>query len=250
MKVFILLCFSVNLINCENVLAQNIEEELASVAANLSSEFIKNVKSRLNDEDDEPCVMRVFDEHNIVRLYLRGFNDHMKNRTEKYDEDVEESIDAFVNAAKVICIPKIKLDQDFDELFNETSLPEVSNHDKCVQKYFIDEKLIDASDFNLNISGVNTSYCEEIVSEIKENISMFEDAEESTNTFFGLSATKAHECSSQKFKAGRVMERIFLFQIIGSFGEVNDEKKEVLRSKYIETRTSSVRFLLDCIKEI
>lgn len=250
MKVFIWFCFSVNFIHCENNFAQNTEGEYASVAANLSTEFLKNVKSRLNDEDNESCVMKVFDDHNIIRLYLRGFNDHMKNRTEKYDEDVEESIDAFVNAAKVICIPREKLNQDFEELFNETSLPEVSNHDKCVQKYFIDEKLINASDFNLTISGVNTSYCEEIVNEIKENISMFEDAEESTNTFFGLSATKAHECSSLKFKDGRVMERIFLFQIIGSFGVVSNEKKEELRSNYIETRTSSVRFLLDCIKEI
>jgi hypothetical protein len=174
----------------------------------------------------------------------------LKNRTENYEEDVEESIDALVNAAKVVCTPRAKLDQDFEDLFNVTTSEETSAHDKCVQKFFIDENLIDASDFNLDITGVNSTECEGVVNEIKENISMFEDAEESTNTFFGLSATKAHQCSSQKFKDNRVMEKIFLFQIIGSYGAVNEGRKEGLRMKYIDARTSSVKFLLECIKEI
>jgi hypothetical protein len=194
--------------------------------------------------------MKVFADNGITRLYLRGFVKHLRNRTEKYEEDVEESIDALVNAAKVVCTPRAKLDQDFEDLFNVTTSEETSSHDKCVQKFFIDENLIDASDFNLNITGVNPTDCEGVNNEIKENISMFEDAEESTNTFFGLSATKAHQCSSQKFKENRVMEKIFLFQIIGSYGTVNEGRKEGLRMKYIDARTQSVKFLLECIKEI
>lgn len=261
MRILILLCFIVQFVACEvdeikcieDFLASNSEnsEECLKVSEKLTTELNESIKTRFEEGENQTCVMNVFADNDINRLYLRGFVKHVKNQTEKYDEDIEESIDAFVNAAKVICTPQTKFDEDFEELFNVPKPEETSTSDRCVQKYFIDEKLVDLADFrNLNFTGLNESDCENVVNELKENISMFEEAEESANTFFGLSATKAHQCSNEKFKNGRVLEKIFLFQIIGSYGDVNEGRKEDLKLKYIDARTSSVKFLLECIREI
>lgn len=79
---------------------------------------------------------------------------------------------------------------------------------------------------------------------------MADDDEEKQNTFFGLSAIKAQTCSTKKLQDERILEKIFLFQIIGSFGDIKEEKKEKWLKNYIQMKRSSVFFILECIKEI
>lgn len=260
MRVFVLFCFAVNFaasevkeIDCiESFVGQKSTEssECETVVGKLTTDFEARVKNQLTADDNQTCIMKVFDDYKISQLYLRGFANQLRNPVEKYVEDVDESIDALMNAAKVICIDQATFSSDFDQLFNIAKTSEPSMPEKCVLKYFIDENVIDEKNFNMNLSNLNETLCKGTVKELKENFSLLSDEDESSNTFFGLSASKAQVCTNQKFKEFKVVEKIFSFQIMSSYGEIEIAQKEKLRLKYIDARTSSVKFLFECMKDI
>jgi hypothetical protein len=261
MNFFLLFCFIVHFSHCklneidciEGFLNANqgiSNEECEKVVKKLSSEFLEDIRSQLSDEDSTTCILNVFDDYHITRLYFRGLVKHIRNHTEKYDEDVEESKDALVNAAKVLCTSDSKFDADFERLFNETKPSETNEYERCVQKYFIDEKIIDEEEFTFNSTGLNQTYCDQAHEELSKNFSVEDDEDEKSNTFFGLSAAKAQKCTNQKFTDLKVMQNIFKFQIIASYWSVTDAQKEKLRKSYVAARKSSVLHLFECMKEI
>lgn len=261
MKFFLLICFAVNFAACEisdvscidSFLSQpsgSSSEECEKVVEKLSTEFIDSVKSDLGPEDNQTCILDLFENFQVTRLYLRGLLSHITNSIDKYDEDVEESKDALVNAAKVLCTSNSRFDKDFNELFNGTKVNETNEYEKCLQKFFIDEQSINENDFKFNSTDFNQANCDQTYEELRKNFSIDDDEDEKANTFFGLPASKAQQCTSQKFSEFRVMQKIFSFQIIASYWEVTEDQKENLRGKYVDARTSSVKYLFECLKEI
>lgn len=219
------------------------------------TDFTNDIMARLKAEDDQVCILKTFDAYNITELYLKGLSQHLHNvnaNQTAYNQDVSESKDAFLNAAKVLCTADNKYSDDFNEYFTtsqrQKNNSETSHVELCTKKYFIDKKIIDPTEYNIDTSTLHPINCAATFKDLEENFSI-EDEDEKANTFFGLSAVKAQNCATERFAQEKVFQNLFAFQILVNL-ELSEEKISHLRSTYIKWMTSSVRFLLECVKEI
>lgn len=222
---------------------------------NFSAEFTTDIIDRLTNQDNHTCIMKTFDYYNINALYLRGLIKHLyHNRPENdaYEDDVDESKHALLKAVKVLCSADKKFGNDFDRNFNSSknqhNSSENSHSELCIKKYFIDQKIIDPIAYNINPLIIATS-CVQEFADLEESFQILDDEDARINTFFGLSAVNAQKCTKVKFAEERVLQNIYSLQIVEKL-VLTQLQVEELRSKYIRLMTSSVKFLLDCIKEI
>lgn len=269
MKFLLVLCLLFVYVNCEEPEAGECfrdyypesEFEKSTHANNCArlidgyaTEFRDDIIARLKASDDQTCILNTFDSYNVTDLYLKGVGQHLNNRKANqsaYDVDVGESKVALLNAAKVLCTADSKYSEDFDEYFqtsHKQNTSEESHSELCIERYFFDHKIIDAVEYNFDLSTLTATDCDDVIKNLEENFTI-EDEDEESNTFFGLSAVKAQDCVTQKFSSDKVLQHLFSFQIIIKF-DLTQEQVSRLRSKYIKWMTSSVRFLLECVKEI
>lgn len=272
MKVFVFVCFAINVVVCavsdkdcfEHYFPENYERVVHAGKAvrcsvlieNYAIQFKSDITTRLAPSDDKNCILRVFDDYNITELYLRGLERHVLNdrkNPDAYKSDVEESSDSLIMSAKVLCTADDKYGDDFNEYFNASLVQkansEESHSENCVTKYLIDSNVIDSTEYNINVSSLNLTDCEEAIKDLQETFTVEDDEDEQANTFFGLSAVKAQKCTSQKFTEQKVLQNLYSFQIILNFN-LSQSQVDRLRAKYIRWMSSSVRFLLECLKEI
>lgn len=269
MKIFILVCIAFGVVACrinpkkcfENyILGQHNTgdaDKCDKILRDYAADFRNDIISRLKAEDDQTCILRIFDAHNITALYLKGLAQHLrlnKLNQSAYEDDVDESKHALLNAAKVLCTADNKYSEDFNEYFrsshirtrNKTS--ESSHTELCAKKYFIESKIIDVNEYNIDVPSINASSCAEAVAELNEAFQVNEE-DPALNTFFGLSAVDAQKCTNEKFAEEKIFQKLYSFQIIIKF-DLTPEQVDQLRLKYIKWMTSSIRFLLECVKEI
>lgn len=220
---------------------------------NYTTEFKNDIIERLKAEDDQTCIMKTFGQYNITALYLRGLIKHLYNHSpnnDAYEDDVDESISSLLTAVKVLCTADSKYGEAFDAHFGSVQKHAASSHpDLCRKKYFFDKKIIDAAEYNINPSLINATNCGEVIVELEQFFEIPDDPNEKMNTFFGLPAAKAHECTKQKFAQEKVLQKLYSFQIIENF-ELSPQQIKQLRLKFIDWTTSGVRFLMSCVNEI
>lgn len=210
--------------------------------------------TRMTPEDDPKCILKTFDEYNITELFLKGLEHHLQSgdsNIDAYETDVDESTQAFLKSAKVLCTADETFREGFGEFFNMTNKQpraEESNKDRCVQKYFIDNNILVPSEYNIDASSINANNCGQIVKDLEDIFNM-KDEDEEANTFYGLSAVKAFKCASDKYAQHKVVQNLYLLQVLVKF-DLNQKQTDNLRNNYVKWMTSSVRFLLECIKEI
>lgn len=221
---------------------------------NITTEFRKDIVALMTAEDDQKCILNVFDHYNITELFLKGLEHHLKSNEpniDAYETDVDESTSALLKSAKVLCTADSTFRENFDEFFNMSVKhpgADESNEDRCVKKYFIDSNLFDPSEYNVDVSSINANNCEEIVKGLEESFNMKDD-DEAANTFYGLSAVKAFKCASDKYAEHKVVQNLYLLQVLVKL-DLSQKQINNLRDNYVKWMTSSVRFLLECIKEI
>lgn len=222
---------------------------------NFTTEFTNDILYRLKAEDDQACILKTFDHYNISSLYLRGLIKHLYNHSpnnDDYENDVDESQTALLTAVKVLCTADSKYGEAFDAYFNSAqkqAASSSSHSDLCIRKYFFDKKIIDAAQYNINPLLINATNCGEVIVELEQSFDIPDDPNEKMNTFFGLPAAKAHECTKRKFAEEKILQNLYSFQIIENF-ELTQQQIKQLRSKFIEWTTSGVRFLMSCVNEI
>ncbi|CRL04350.1 CLUMA_CG017443, isoform A [Clunio marinus] len=218
-----------------------------------SKEFKSNVATRLSLDSSKTCVLNVLEEHDIVQIYLKGLAQHRCHPTleqSSYEEDVDESIDALLKAAKGVCTANDTHTQAFNHYLSHREKPSEADHDElCAIKFFVDDKIIDAAAYNIDESTLNIEGCQSFIEDLKKSFKLEGDDHPESNTFFGLSAVNAQKCVTSKFKEEKVFEKLFAFSYIINF-ELTQSQIENLRYDYIKWMTSSVRFLFECMKEI
>lgn len=220
---------------------------------NFTTDFTNDMKNRLNAEDNQTCILNTLDQYNITALYLRGLIKHLYNHSpnnDVYEDDVDESQTALLTAVKVLCTADSKYGEAFDEHFSSVQKKDASSHsDLCRKKYFFDKKIIDAAEYNIDPTLINATNCNEVIADLEETFDIPDDPNDQMNTFFGLPAVKAYECTKRKFAEEKVLQNLYSFQIIENF-ELTKEQINQLRSKFIDWTTSGVRFLMSCVNEI
>lgn len=219
-----------------------------------TSEFTSNIMQRLIAQDDQTCILNTFAQYRIHEVYLKGLVSHLFNgkpNNDEYEDDVDESIDALLKAVKVLCVANTKYSKEFDEGYESHKQNNNSNDfdaELCVRKYMFDNKIIDPADYNVS-PVVDVTDCEKIIEGLEDSFKIRDDETQKPNTFFGLSATKAQDCTRRKFEEEKILQKIQSFNVIVHLGLTEAQVRQ-LRVKYVSWMTSSVRFLLECVKEI
>lgn len=217
---------------------------------NFTAEFTGDVMQRLTHRDDQKCILKKFEEYQINELYLKGLVSHLHNGTATsaaYEDDVDESVDSLLKAVKVLCAGGVRYEKEFENGFKEPRSSDVSV--LCGQKYFIEKNIINPADYNVDTSTFASLNCKDAYAHFNEMLKPIEDSNQDQNTFFGLSAVKAQECTARKFAEEKVLEKIFSFSVIVHLN-MTPSQKDLLREKYVGWGLAGVRFLLECIKEI
>lgn len=267
MKIFLLICVIINFARSESSLRERncIEsryrnEKLKSrddveycdrLIQNLSTEFTKDIIERLKTEDDQTCILKQFNDYKINELYIRGLVRHLhynKTNLDEYEDDVDESTSALLSAVKVLCVDETKYGEDFERSFTFSKKTEFSPEDLCKQKYFFEKRIIDPVEYNIDVSSITATNCENVIKELEGNLKMPDD-DVAQNSFFGLPATQANVCSKQKLADSKILQNLYSLLIIQDF-DISPQQIATLRKRYTKWNTSSVRFLLECIKEI
>ena len=238
-------------------LGSTVESEFCEkIFQNFTREFTNDIMEQLTNEDNQTCILQAFDHYKIPGLYLRGLIKHLyHNRPDNdvYEDDVDESKEALLKAVKVLCTADKKYGSDFDSHFNNSHNQNNSSGDShselCIKKYFYDKKIINPAAYNINPLSINVTNCGEILKELEESFQIPADDDEKINTFFGLSAVNAQRCTKEKFAEAKVLQNIYALEIVEKL-ILTKQQIEEQRAKYIKLMTSSVKFLLDCIKEI
>lgn len=220
---------------------------------NFTAEFTSDVMQRLTHREDQRCILEKFEEYKINDLYLRGLVSHLHNGTAQsaaYEDDVDESVDSLLKAVKVLCAGGAKLQENFEDGFKEAQSSDARSESVlCKQKYFIEKNIINPADYNVDTSTFASLSCNDEYKHLDEMLKPIEDSNQDQNTFFGLSAVKALECTARKFAEEKVLEKIFSFNVIVHL-DMTQSQKDSLKEKYVGWGLAGVKFLLECVKEI
>lgn len=240
-------------------LGSNEEAEFCEkIFQNFTTEFSNDIKERLTVKDNLTCILQSFNYYNISSLYLRGLTKHLiSNRShdenDAYEDDVDESINALLKAVKVLCTADRIYGNDFDTYFNssrhQNNSMKGSLSELCIKKYFVDKKIVNPTLYSINPLLINVVNCSEIVLDLERMFEIPKDEDFKKNTFFGLSAANAQICTKEKFTEEHVLENVYWLKFVETM-VLTQQQIDELRSKYIKLMTSSVKFLLLCIKEI
>lgn len=226
-----------------------------NIFANFTAEFTSSIVERLKPDDDQACFLRLFDFYGLNNLYLKGLISHMHNGTEhsaEYEDDVDGSIDAVLKSVKVLCISDEKYGTEFNESIasHQTAGKEkVDPHTmSCLKKYMFENGVLDPAEFNINVSTLTETNCDTIWKNLDESLSTTSGGV-GPNTFFGLSAEKAQECTTTRFKDEKVFAKIFSFHVVVDF-DLTINQINQLREKYIQWNSLGVKILLECTRQI
>lgn len=220
---------------------------------NFTTEFTDDIKDRVKIGNNRKCILDTFNQYNITGLYLRGLIKHLYNNrpeNDAYEDDVDESKDVVIRAATVLCTADKKYGNDFDKNFRSfNNESEDSHSEKCMKKYFIDKKIIDPTQYNIDPPAIDEMSCGTVNENLDRSLQIADADDVQKNTFFGLSAMNAQRCTKEKFRDEKVLENIYSLQIIEKLN-LSQQQIEMLRLNYIKLMTASVKFLLDCMREI
>lgn len=216
-------------------------------------EFKDDILARMTPEDNEECILGVFDQYNITELFLKGLEQHIRTgRPSKiaYETDVDESTFAFFKSAKVLCTADSTFRAGFDEFFDQShKVPsEDDAEERCLKKYFIDKGIINPLEYNIDVASIHAVNCEQTIKNLEDSFNVRDD-DDDHNTFFGLSAVKAFKCVTNKYAEEKTLQKIHSIQTLIKL-DLTDAQKAKLKNDNVKWMTSSVRFLLECISEI
>lgn len=257
MKFFIVFCSLISVVFGDVSELECIESHLTETIVDLEeddrticNEIIENRTGSFNQiylndvlKSKIVCVFHAQEEFKLTDLYLKGVALHLKSKTDE-DEFMKSFNETMKFLRQLISITCDSYDV-FVKVFERQHQPNKTlNHDDlCIKKYFLDHKIINASEFDIDPTSINVTDCEEVFGGLETKVNEFYEL----NNFFGLSLDKANKCMKKNFNA--VHLKWASFDIIGSF-EMTDEKLEEVKSRYVKAVKNTFELYLKCLREL
>jgi hypothetical protein len=230
----------------------NYSTECDGIVDKRKMDFEKDIMVRLTAEDDQRCILRLFNDYKINLLYLKGLTYFNYNKTlaSNYYVETSETTGDILNAVKSVCGADEKYGIEFDHSFvsrDEAKRNAKNAHfQECLKKYFFENKILDASEFHVNVDELNESNCEEIVEEIESSVNI--DVDDSA-LFYGLSSMKSQTCVNGRIRDEKVLQKITSFGVTVLL-DLNETQINSLRIKYIDVMSKNVKILLECLSTL
>lgn len=226
---------------------------------NHTTEFRNDIMSRAGPYVNSTCIDGIFNKYKVYRMYLQGIAQQhvMKNFTaEKFEDEIEESIDTVMSAAIVLCSVDELQAKSYKDLFeisgdeDDISMQNTTHNELCVQKYMIDKNIIDKEKFTFSSHVENVTDCENTFTDLedlfKESVA---DNRKMSDTFFGLSTDRANSCTANMFKKEKTFPKLYSLKVVMKLNLTEDQKKE-LKENYIQWTVSTLVFMFECMKFI
>lgn len=220
----------------------------------LKSNFVSDAAAQLKNLDEKDCALKLFEQYKVIDFYLKGLAYHSLGliSVKNFENEAFESTRDTLAAAVAICSADEKYGKAFDEAVNPRKSGDVSLFDdssqRCIEKYYLDRGILNASDFNVFVSSINATNCEEIYKNLDDSAKLGISVDDRL-TMYGLSSLKAQECSNQQFIEQKVLLRLTSFEVAIRLSK-SQETLRKLRQDYIYWSTANLRFVFTCLAKL
>jgi hypothetical protein len=261
MKIFVFLCFAVGVVICEVSELECIESYLQKTTIdsfedaiicdnkirNYTTEFNKDFTLFLDPTINRTCAIVVLRDYKIADFYLKGLANHLNGfiDAKAFRENLFETKQD-LSGLQGICMSDNQFKVFFkivkDELRSRTKTDLHSN--LCMQKYFVDHKIIDPAEFKIDDRSKYAANCDEIVKSLEEN--PFIDF--GRELIFGLPGTEVSKCVKRKSSDEKWKARMEAFNYISTL-DLSEAKREEVQVNHFEFIRLKSRAPFDCIQK-
>jgi hypothetical protein len=237
-----------------NIECDNCETGIVNILRIFRAKFNKEIRDRLTVDDNETCILNLFEEHEIFTLYLKGFT-HRSLELSQVKRSFKET--AAESTAKILWPVQMYgacAVQMYGSILNGTvnsfRLAKSRNLNetlyKCLKKHAFDEKIIDLEEFN--VPEINATHCQLLLKDFNDILTKITDFDE-TETIYGLSSVNADKCIFR----GSLEEKFAL--LIAMFGlafklDLTEEQELKVRYELVKAMKMNVNFLLTCLQKM
>lgn len=223
-----------------------------SVIKTRKDTFDRDIFARLTAEDDQSCIIEKFNRYKIHNLFLKGkiYVEYRKTAIKNFTKEASESTADILQQIKQICTADKLFGMEFNNSLKhrEKSRPAAKNLpiQNCLKKYFFEKKILDATEFEVDVSSIDATDCEEIYNELE---SAAPDDIEPNSLVYGLPSFRSQKCFFDKLQSENHLLRMASFGV-ALYMDLNTELIEKLRTRFIETRKLNLTFLLECLEKV
>lgn len=261
MKIFVFLCFALGVVACEVSELQCIESYLEEITIkltedaiicdnkirNYTSEFNKDFALFLDPSINRTCAVVVFKEYRIADYYLKGLANHLRGFID--EKAFKQSL--FETKKDLSGVQGICMSDDQLKLLYKNIKVELKSRTKsdfhstlCMQKYFVDNKIIDPTEFSIDTRSKYAANCNEVIKSLEANqLDGF-----GRELIFGLSGDAVWQCVKEKSANEKWNAKMEAFNFIATL-DVSEEKREEVQSKHFEFVRLKSRAPFDCIQK-
>lgn len=229
------------------------EDEDAEICAKINTKLIDDFKGYFKnpelEETIQNCIYDVLDEYKISNLYLKGLLNHLENKT---DHDTYEFF--FNKTQKYLIRPTATLCADpgvtpFDEpKYSQLAAKRNSHDNLCKQKHLIEQNIIDATDYNIDLSTLKVEDCDEIIKKVDNSLTFLKNVT-FQNTFNLEGNFVVRDCIFDKLFKESFAHHKESFNVIATF-QLSLEQRKQMRAKMHEWYQSMAKIELTCFQTI
>ena len=214
---------------------------------NYTAEFKTSFTSFLDPAIDRDCVIGVFDQYKIADVYLKGLAKQFRGLIE--GKDFKDSVFATqkdLSGVQSVCMTDEQFRLFFDNIKSELKSRTKNNlHSSlCMQKYFVEKKIVSPTAFDIDSRSVYAANCGEIINSLEESkLDGF-----GLDLIFGMPGEKVWSCLEEKSKRELWNARIEGFNYVSNL-EISDAERVGVEKKYFDFIRLKSRAPFECIQK-
>lgn len=209
--------------NCEKVISKYSKE--------FNETFTLYLKDAdINDNYDENCAFELVEKYRFADFYLKGVLNHLTHKTNKtkFENDVFYTMRDLAGTLYKSCNEDAGLQRIFDEpTYGKQQEKRDTPYALCRFKNAINEGIIAPTDYDINITLINSTNCEEFFKDINMNIADRDNF--ILGDVFGIPTKMVAECIFDGFVELKWLSKIETYTAISTLKLLDQQRKELYK---------------------
>lgn len=230
-----------------------------TIISKLKTEFNSSISNELDKIDpgritDTICFYNSLEEFRIIDLFLKGLSYHLNHNTNKmrYQSYVKESVELVLGSFFANCVDKTVLAL---KMANETNFSYLqAGKDTpfalCRFKIAIEKGIIAPTDYDINLSLMNSTDCEEEIKSIMKGIK--KSIKELSYSKFGMPAEAFGDCLAEEktFVELVTLNLRMILPLAVETLKLSDQQKQENRENILESSKAVTRIIFPCFQKL
>lgn len=201
---------------------------------------------------NKDCFLKIFDDHKISDLYIKGLISHLHYGTDESDgylEDVRKTRAMVYENIGIQCLDTKMTAVTFQRFSEDTKT--MNDWEKsCTRRYAFEKNLIDPADYNIDASNLSSYDCESIFTRLDKRITPSPVEQKTFRAYFGVNDGAISECENgNEVTKNELFEKNWLtFRTIASF-DLSPEQLTSLQERMKSFSKSLSLVVLECIRD-